>query len=220
MVVDARLQMLRRSALAGVTMVVHVGPAQDPTKCKVRCVVYPKRPPMQPTSQRTIVAVLDALAAVADVCIAVDKGHAHSDGQLSETSIWLQLPPSADHRVDVGAPPKRTDVVLESQHCEQTAHAPVAVSQIVERDIGDPTQCEEVVHAFDASSAPCENCASVIVTPTIGFTTTASTSQMVSVMPSTTPTTTLTVSGAGGAAGVSTARASAACAAYFDLCRD
>jgi len=92
MVVAARLRWLKQQVLKGVDMVLHVGVAKDTAKCKLRCVLYPKRPPLQPASQRVLTATLDTIAAVVELCVTVDRGHAHSNGTSSEVAFWISGP--------------------------------------------------------------------------------------------------------------------------------
>ena len=96
MVVASRLQWLRQQAAQGVAMVIHIGLAKDTSICKVRCVLYPLRPPLQPVCKHVLTATLDttsAVPAVSELCITIDRGHAHSSGASSEAAFWIRCPP-------------------------------------------------------------------------------------------------------------------------------
>lgn len=87
-------------------MVLHVGPAQDPGKCKVRCVVHPQRAPLQSASKLLLAAMIDTIASVAEVNVTVDRGHAKSDGACSEACFWISSPPTQLHEP---SPPPESD---------------------------------------------------------------------------------------------------------------
>ena len=69
-------------------MVLHIGPAQDASKCKVRCVLHPHKA-LTAANQRLLLATLDALNGKMATSVTVDRGHAHGDGKSTEACFWL-----------------------------------------------------------------------------------------------------------------------------------
>ena len=96
MVVASRIAWLRERITDGVHVRLCIGPAQDPSKCKIRAVVEPHKPPLSTITQSTLLLTLDALALACNAVVVVDRGHRHSSG-ISEAAFWLASRSSASN---------------------------------------------------------------------------------------------------------------------------
>ena len=177
MVVQSRLDFVRRMIAAGRRTRITFG-ASSGGMTKIKITI--ESDPSSTTAHTRLMAgtLLDAAAHMVNISVAVDRGHKHSSGQ-SEICIWLKaqvatpapssLVPSgaaiavqavycagAVENVDVEMPLHSTKSSLHPRPnttmVEATSVTTSSVSQVVERDISDPTHNEESVAAAPASS--------------------------------------------------------------------
>ena len=92
MVITSRLMWLRQQVLAGLHVRLSMGPALDPSKCKIKMVVEQQRA-MAPAASAMILEVIDALMERSLTHVCVDRGHRHSTGS-AVVAIWMQPPNS------------------------------------------------------------------------------------------------------------------------------
>ena len=92
MVITSRLMWLRQQVLAGLHVRLSMGPALDPSKCKIKMVVEQQRA-MAPAASAMLLEVIDALMERSLTHVCVDRGHRHSSGS-AVVAIWMQPPNS------------------------------------------------------------------------------------------------------------------------------
>ena len=88
MVVNSRIDWLLQCIRDGVHVRVCIGPALDPSKCKIRFTVEPDKAPLSVASKLALLHTVNAIATSISECVVVDRGHRFSP-RISEKHFGL-----------------------------------------------------------------------------------------------------------------------------------
>ena len=89
MVVQARLEWIRRLIASGAHAQVVISSAAENGKGKFKIIVAHGMPPTPPVVREILTAQIDHLLSQSRWYIAVDRGHRHASTNTSEVNIWL-----------------------------------------------------------------------------------------------------------------------------------
>jgi hypothetical protein len=89
----ARLDWIQTQIRMGRSAFCSLGPAQDPTKVKLKVTLAaPAHGPMHPLAAQLVIEHLSLLRQAVSTCIVMDRGHRHSNGS-AEVCFWFSAPP-------------------------------------------------------------------------------------------------------------------------------